>query len=495
MVKRSFSFRLDWLKTAALLYLYIPIFIFLLTWVNLFFALPIGVLGMVMLFLLCQKNPDEEKQKRILTKQFLIMAVLTFIFIGIWCSLSGLGGFTEQTGDWKKHNVLLRDLIDKPWPVRYDFNGEGVMSYYIAGYLIPAIVGKILNFDYAQIAMLIWAVIGIFIACLYLYRIFGKNKPSNLLVSALVIFAFSTFIIPLAGIYMQWSPKDAGGFGHWISHEAIIQYSSNITLLRWVFPQFVPTLIAVALFIKEKERIDRWLPLVTPLALYSTFTFLGLGIVMFFKFVIDLLHKNKEEILAKVKAIFSIINLLTLPLLCLLLVYIAGNILQSKPASAGMNFGILTHKHTKLALILFQLSWLIWFFILYKREKTNSLFWASSITLFILPFFIMGRWNDLCMRASIPALLIYNCIVLKNLLCTIKQKNVFFKTLVIGLIITGFGSFGEIRVGLFNNGIGIKRYNDTFAENTVEFYYFEPNTLYQYISWEPERFLNRILQK
>ena len=160
-----------------------------------------------------------------------------------------------------------------------------------------------------------------------------------------------------------------------------------------------------------------------------------------------------------------------------------------------MNFGILTHKHTKLALILFQLSWLIWFFILYKREKTNSLFWASSITLFILPFFIMGRWNDLCMRASIPALLIYNCIILKNLLRTIKQKNVFFKTLVIGLIITGFGSFGEIRVGLFNNGIGIKRYNDTFAENTVEFYYFEPNTLYQYISWEPERFLNRILQK
>lgn len=66
-------------------------------------------------------------------------------FLLLWCVLSGLWAFTIQSSDWGKHNVLLEDLVNYEWPVKYGFHGGGVMDYYIAGYLFPALLGKMLG--------------------------------------------------------------------------------------------------------------------------------------------------------------------------------------------------------------------------------------------------------------------------------------------------------------------------------------------------------------
>ena len=38
-------------------------------------------------------------------------------------ALLGPGGFGTQTWDWAKHNAILKDLVDQPWPVGYATGG------------------------------------------------------------------------------------------------------------------------------------------------------------------------------------------------------------------------------------------------------------------------------------------------------------------------------------------------------------------------------------
>ena len=47
------------------------------------------------------------------------------------------------------------------------------------------------------------------------------------------------------------------------------------------------------------------------------------------------------------------------------------------------------------------MSWAIWAVVLGWQERKNIWLYGADYTLFVLPFFRMGRWNDLCMRATI----------------------------------------------------------------------------------------------
>ena len=47
------------------------------------------------------------------------------------------------------------------------------------------------------------------------------------------------------------------------------------------------------------------------------------------------------------------------------------------------------------------MSWAIWAVVLGWQERKNIWLYGADFTLFVLPFFRMGRWNDLCMRATI----------------------------------------------------------------------------------------------
>lgn len=127
---------------AICFYLYIPILIFLCGWIKLYLAIP----AIVLIFLVLYKvNGTEVEENGLFTHKGLLVLIGCAVCLMFWCILSGLGAFTSQSSDWGKHNVLLEDLVNYKWPVRYGFNGGGVMDYYIAGYLFPALLGKMLG--------------------------------------------------------------------------------------------------------------------------------------------------------------------------------------------------------------------------------------------------------------------------------------------------------------------------------------------------------------
>ena len=53
----------------------------------------------------------------------------------------------------------------------------------------------------------------------------------------------------------------------------------------------------------------------------------------------------------------------------------------------------------------------------------DSVYYAMILSLLILPFFKMGKWNDLIMRASIPGLFVLMIYVIENMEELIKHYN------------------------------------------------------------------------
>ena len=82
------------------------------------------------------------------------------------------------------------------------------------------------------------------------------------------------------------------------------------------------------------------------------------------------------------------------------------------------NFGFFT-----IAYIVFILIEVIPFaLILYKREKSDPVFWAAFITLLILPFYRVSEMNDFTMRGSMPALFFF-CILMSSVVSEVMDEK------------------------------------------------------------------------
>lgn len=93
----------------------------------------------------------------------------------VWTWLAGLGGFFQQMPDHNFRNAMLHDLIGNSWPVIWDApEGLVAMDYYLAWSLVPALVGKVLGWTGATLAMAIVCAWGIFLVLL----LFARSVPS-----------------------------------------------------------------------------------------------------------------------------------------------------------------------------------------------------------------------------------------------------------------------------------------------------------------------------
>ena len=76
-----------------------------------------------------------------------------------------MGGYGYQTGDWAKHGILLKDLVDYPWPVFYEYYGATIgVTYYVAYYLPAAVIGKVGGLVLANQFLVLWTLLGLILA-------------------------------------------------------------------------------------------------------------------------------------------------------------------------------------------------------------------------------------------------------------------------------------------------------------------------------------------
>ncbi len=90
-----------------------------------------------------------------------------------------------------------------------------------------------------------------------------------------------------------------------------------------------------------------------------------------------------------------------------------------------VGFHVINYSGSWSLYIIFCLSnFLIWSVFICKKELNNLNFYIANAVLLCLPLFWYGAWNDLCMRASIPAFFVIAILLYRYILDFEIQKNI-----------------------------------------------------------------------
>ncbi len=333
--------------------------------------------------------------------------------------LNGTGGFGIQTDDWLKHEAILSDLIDQPWPVAYRTSaGSIALVYYVAYYLPAALAGKLWGWTAANVALYLWTVFGCTLVVLWLALL--SHAPLWLCVLGFTLFS---------GLDVVGGALRAHAEG-----EALSVSINEFRLEWWEGHWLFPGMLSLIAYVPQQATggwlltclaMDRWRagstdhPFVLNCALalmWSPYVAIGLACLSVLIFAGD------TRILQRGRGQLSIANCAggVIATICGLYflsrgapVHLADAYVSPPSAFARGAFDVGLHGMgmTKFAqhyiasvLLEFLLLACILAFVYRRRTADRRIVVASTCLLLALPFVHHGHFNDLVMRAAIPPL-------------------------------------------------------------------------------------------
>lgn len=164
---KSFLALSTWL---SLVYLAIPMVLFLLNWVALYLSLPLVLLLVSGLaWPLC--NRGLENDFATYTKKDWLCILMPVSGAALFAFMMGLTGNWQQHPDFFVRNDMFYNLAKEPWPVVLP-DGK-YFVYYFAAYLPVALFGKFLSWVALQWAFYLWTLAGLSLFTLQMYRKLG----------------------------------------------------------------------------------------------------------------------------------------------------------------------------------------------------------------------------------------------------------------------------------------------------------------------------------
>ncbi|MGE5777105.1 MAG: hypothetical protein ACM33V_12855 [Chloroflexota bacterium] len=454
-----------YLTRATVIFLTLPYLIFFYGWLYWWLAITMTVVCLLPI-VWAWKRPQEASapvREAAAIKLWQIMGVCAVALLFVL--ISGIGGWGWQTGDWTKHNTLLRDLVGQPWPLFYQLEGVRLpLVYYLAYYLPAALIGKAFGWAAANHALLIESWIGLSLTFLW-----GSILIKHSWWKAVLLVAFFSgmdalgylLITPVSSMFLG-EPTTIYHFEWWSIGWA---YSSFATLLFWVPGQGFVGWLATALLLDEmfnhQRKYTLWYLALT--TLWSPFVTVGL-----LPFVI-------ADWVSEPQTLYAWVRTYALPNLCgVLLGTLTGFMYLAKfyplPPQVGgkIVFGFVfslskSPSEAISGLILLILFWLLegglygiltWKLLDRNDRQSRLILMVGLLYLAILPFFYYGQFNDLLQRSSIPALFALSVIVGRAIL-NYSQKRGLRLALIVMVAIGVVGAFITIGFqfeGMIKNG-------------------------------------------
>jgi len=405
-------------------YLALPLALFLMGflkfWLGL--ALSLGLIGACFSTLGRWHRPPAEiapPPLPISTSKLSIALLILLALLGT----TGAGGIGPESSDWAKHNAILKDLIDQPWPVGYAIRGESAnLVYYVAYYLPAALVGKAAGWEIANLALFCWSFIGAALALIWVCLL----SRGRVWVCSAVFLLFSGMDVAGAltggGSWRDIAAVFANPDLEWWS--GLWQYSSNVSLLYYVPHQAIGGWLLASLALDGVESRGGPAPALLLLGLsllWSPLVTFGLIPLLAANLICD----NGLSLQFRGRRLPA--NLVGLGLVAVLSLYfhtrtfsvtLPENIFA---AGVDMNRGRFYVLATGWPFLDFAwryvrfipcefalLAMAIWAAMRNtpRFRVLKPAFVAAVAALTILPFFRYGVFNDLVMRASIPSLFV-----------------------------------------------------------------------------------------
>ena len=440
---------------AAIAYLLLPLLLFFIGFLKIYFAIPLSVLFIAFalrLFLSLRKKSSDafalhghlHTNKRKTTAARIrktmhspaVFALLAFFALALWVILSGIGGFSYQNTDFFARNPIYRDLIDYPWPVIYDLSteplavqsvlgfGTAAFAYYFCFWLPPAALSKLLRFGDAgrELTLYFWTFLGVLLIFACLTQLFRRRAYTTLLgllfFGGLDILCFRhIYGFFRLGEHMEW----------WATY---FQYSAQTTQLFWVFNQVIPVWLITSLFLLLSDNKNTAGLLSLSFA-YSPWATIGL-----IPFGLAALCKKGQA-----KEAINPLNILV----PISMAFVFGSFyLASSGSGGGMGlvFSLYPDATPKQILLRYLCFVLIEFGIYYlvAGPELLRLPYAKTtlLVLLVLPFLYIRDFN-FTMRASTPALfvLMVGCIYALH---EIPARQKWRRVLLAIVLIIGMGT-------------------------------------------------------
>ncbi len=395
----------------------IPIAMLLIFWFKWYISVPCFFCLTIALILVIRKikykTLDEYKQIFNIKKIAIIMLGLLIFNI-----LSGAGGLFYQNWDYRYRNTVLHDLIDKDWPVKYDYSSmeyekaqigteKGFLSYYFTYWLPGATVGKLLGFEAANMFLLLWQFLGTTLFFYLVYRKMNKVKIRYFL----VFICFGGLDIITKFIINMWSGQGGEILGatHIDTANGMFCMSTFVTQLFWVFNQSLPAWLITMLLVNDKsyENLGLMIALLLP---FAPFPCLGL-ILICILFIIFGFDFNNTINFERIKKLFSIQNIIgVISVIPIGLMFLQNENEKGSVFIKAYNNGNLLN--ILIGYLLFViLEFGIYSIIINKENKKRILAYFALFA--IVPAFYLGKGLDLGNRATIPILILLYLEIIK----------------------------------------------------------------------------------
>ncbi|MEI8198912.1 MAG: hypothetical protein WCG21_02535 [Eubacteriales bacterium] len=410
----------------SVIYIALPIFIFLASWLRLIVAVPVCIIFLVSLFLMIKNQPEPIKW-HITRAQWCVVAV-SVIILALWVFFSGIGGFSFQNIDYHDRNAIFRDLIDRSWPVIYNFSPDvrgamqglialpeqGVLSYYIAFWLPAALAGKVFGWYAANAVLYFWALSGVLLIVYYIFRTLRRVSIRSVLI---FIFFSGLDIVGYLLINKGAVPSLVSHIEWWAGY----QYSSNTTLLFWVFNQALIPWLAIMLLMNMKNSRSLFF-MYALLLLYGPFPFMGMLPFVLWKAYTGyplsiktqklsfsaLLKQTGGWIWGGIRRALTFENIAGgISVLVITGIYFSNNV------SSGRYMGV--NSIVPAYFSFFALEAGLYLLLLFAYFRKYPVYWICLISLILIPLFQVGIYQDFCMRVSIPALFMTQFLIQKVL--------------------------------------------------------------------------------
>lgn len=436
----------------GLIYVFLPVYIFIVGWLNIYVAfLSIAILSVCFWKLasnICWKAWGGKNQTSFQIKYWLVVGgVILF-----WVYISGIGGFSYQTWDFFVRNPIFRDLCKESWPVRYDLSqqpglvqditgtSEVAFTYYFSFWLPAALFSKIFGLSEvgSNIALYGWACLGILLVVYLLNRYQGRNSYVTLWLlvcfSGLDVIGFfiKNGYVP-TNSHMEW----------WASY---FQYSANTTQLFWVFNQSIPVWVICAMML-QFGPVRKAVGLSAMVFAYSPWAAMGMVPLS-----LSVLHVKGESPKEKVRGIFTFENMV-LPLFMLLIYgtfYLANS---SSVSGTGFLFALNRGRESKVILhmlLFWILEFGIYFFIMGNTQVESPFYWVVLAELLCFPLYHISAANDFVMRASMPALF-FTMVYVGRFMELESSQYIFRKKIMVAVLCVGmWTSITEINRNISN---------------------------------------------
>ncbi len=397
----------DPLSAAALAYLALPAFAFLLGWLELPLGLAATGLLAFALFQLATQLPPRPLSHNGFAAIFLVALAL------LWAALGGAGHLVYANIDWGTRDTVYADLILGTWPPSYGLHeGSPLVLRTAMGYFLPpAAAAKVAGIEWATTLLLAWTAIGValFLLLLPLPRQFGLRLV--LLALLAIFFSGMDYLailltlghVPIFPFPLEW-------WGKWT-------YSSLTAQLFWAPNHALALWLGAALFFRHRN--DSTLPslalVLLPLLLLWT-PFAPMGLLPWFIWGTWRLRQSWPDVMrGTTRAQWAFATIL---------VVVLGGLFASKGVPAdystastpGGAYDTSNSSALELALSYIQFTgceFLILAILLIPFVKDlRQEFAIATGLLLAMPLIKFGPSNDWVLRASTPSLVILMIVTL-----------------------------------------------------------------------------------